>query len=57
MCPFSVAGAAKASGNYATCNIGGLCGGDMLTVGVCSATGGSFEGGRSVCGNVIVTDK
>ena len=40
--------APEATGNYATCNIGALCGGDYVTVGVCSNTGGSYTGGKSV---------
>ena len=44
-CPFfSVSNAPLATGSYASCNIGGLCGGDRLTASVCSI-GGSFTGG------------
>ena len=35
-------------GSFQTCDIGGLCGGDRLTAGVCSTTGGSFTGGTRV---------
>ena len=54
LCPFySVSATASATVNYATCNVG-LCGGDTVTMGVCS-NGGSFTGGVHLLLVIIVS--